>query len=147
VFAEIAKVVSPIKEITDTLAQRTHYQDIEQKIGQYDDSLRDQVESWMKTQPDYLQSAYQQVIDQGTSEQVADLVARFRKETGQAPQSAAAPKPAGAKGGTELSAPAKQAAAALEPVETKRTVIEQSDDPNDFDKAFSRFADQFNKPK
>lgn len=140
VFTEVAKQFLPIKEMTEALATRTHAQDIEAKIGAYDDGLRDQVEAWIAKQPDYLQSAYTQVIDTGTSEQVSDLVARFRTETGSATP---ATKPTAKKGGNELSEPTKQAVAALEPVETKRTVIEQADDPNDFNKAFEKFKDMF----
>jgi hypothetical protein len=140
IFSEVGKVLNPLRETTEVLAQRTHYTDIEQKIGQYDDSLRDQVEAWIATQPDYLQTAYNDVINKGTSGQVVDLVARFRKETGQAPQ------PAETKGVTELSGATKQAVAALAPVDTKRTVIEQKDDPNDFEGAFSRFAEAL-RPK
>jgi hypothetical protein len=140
VFSEIAKVVMPLKETTETLAARTHITDLEGKIGKYDDGLRDQVETWINTQPDYLQSAYKQVIDEGTSNQVADLIVRFRKETGSVTPAAEAP---GAKGGTELSTPAKQAAASMAPVETKRTVIEQQDDPNDFKGSFAKFSKMF----
>jgi hypothetical protein len=94
IFGEIGKVLNPLRETTEALATRTHYTDIEQKIGSYDDSLRDQVETWIGSQPDYLQSAYNDVINRGTSEQVVDLVARFRKETGQV-----APQPTKAAGG------------------------------------------------
>jgi hypothetical protein len=137
VFTEIAKTIIPLKEMTETMAARTHVNDLETKIGKYDDSLRDQVETWIGTQADYLQAAYKQVIDAGTSDQVADLITRFRKETGSVTP---IPQPSGGKGGTELSTPAKQAAEALAPVETKRTVIEQQDDPNDFKAAFAKFS-------
>jgi hypothetical protein len=140
IFSELGKVINPLRETTEALATRTHYTDIEQKIGSYDDSLRDQVEQWIGSQPDYLQSAYNEVINKGTSEQVVDLVARFRKETGQAPQ------PTAATGGNELSDPTKKAVASLAPVETKRTVIEHKDDPNDFAGAFDRYAEAM-KPK
>jgi hypothetical protein len=137
IFTEIAKTVVPLKEMTMTIATRTHASDLEQKIGKYDDSLRDQVETWIGTQPDYLQGPYKQVIDEGTSDQVANLIERFRKETGSVTPIQPTP---GAKGGNELSTPAKQAAEALAPVETKRTVIEQQDDPNDFKAAFAKFS-------
>jgi hypothetical protein len=141
IFGEIGKVLTPLRETTETLANRTHYTDIEQKIGSYDDSLRDQMESWITTQPGYLQNAYREVIDRGTSDQVVDLVARFRKETGTAPQPAAT-----VTGGNELSDTTKKAVASLAPVETKRSVVEHKDDPNDFEGAFSRFAEAL-KPK
>jgi hypothetical protein len=47
VFTEVAKAIIPLKEMTEAMAARTHVTDLETKIGKYDDSLRDQVETWI----------------------------------------------------------------------------------------------------
>ena len=101
----------------------------------------EEIRAWVDQQPAYLQAAYTQVIQQGTAEEVADLVGRYRKETGKG--GAGAPTepvtPSGAE--AELSEPVKQAAASLAPVGSKRSVVSQPDDPSNFDDAWKRFAD------
>lgn len=141
VFGEVAKFVAPIKETAEVLATRTHIQDIEASIPDYSDKLRDDVTAWAKEQPAYLQAAYNQVITAGTPDEVKDLVERYRASTGQSA------KPAGgSEAGTtkpkdnELSEPAKKAAAALAPVESKRSAVLQPNDPSNFDDAWKQAA-------
>jgi hypothetical protein len=100
--------------------------------------LRDQVVAWTEKQPTYLQAAYKQVIQQGTVDEVKDLIARYRKETG-----VGASTVTSAKKDTELSDSAKQAAASLAPVSTKRSVVAQQEDLSNFDAAFSKFTEMF----
>jgi hypothetical protein len=138
-FNEIAKEFKPLKDLTEALANRAHFVDLKDKVGDIDDTLYTQVDGWVGKQPAYLQLAYKQVLSNGTVDEVADLVDRFRKETG----SAATPKKAPAGGGNELSEEAKKAAASLAPVGTKRTVITQQDDPSDTDAAWKRYTDMF----
>lgn len=137
VFAEVGKYVSPLRETVDLLAERTHRTDIKTTITDYSDDLRDQVINWAKSQPTYLQAAYNQVIQQGTVDEVRDLVDRYRKETGKAP--VAKQKPTEKKG-NELSSEAKKAAEALAPVETQRSGVQQPSDPSNFDEAWKQFA-------
>lgn len=140
VFNEIAQHIIPMRETVQTLSQRTHLQDLQSAVGDYD-VVRDDVVNWVETQPAYLQSAYKHVIDNGTVDEVADLITRYKAETGrvQQPQQPAAARPARKKE-TELPATTKQAAASLAPVSSKRSVVPQGDDPNDFASAFEAFA-------
>jgi hypothetical protein len=140
VFEQVSEYVKPFRDMTEALAQRTHVKDVTEAVPDYSDKLRDDVESWVKTQPAYLQPAYNQVINEGTVDEVKDLVDRYRAATGQQ-------KPAGGQGGAkqqgrtnELSEPAKQAAAALAPVESKRSGVQQPSDPSNFDDAWKQFA-------
>jgi hypothetical protein len=138
IFTEVGKFVAPLRDTTTLLAERTHLSDIKSNVPDYSDNLRDQVVAWAKTQPEYLQAAYDQVIQQGTADEVRDLVERYRKETGQVAPAAAAAANSGKD--NELSEPAKQAAAALAPVESKRSGVQQASDPSNFDDAWKQFA-------
>jgi hypothetical protein len=137
VFQEVSKYLTPVKETVEALAERTVLTDLKTKVPDYNDTLRDQVIGWVDTQPAYLQTAYKQVIQQGTVEEVGDLIDRYRKATG-----VGASAPTSTTKVTELSSEAKQAAAALAPVSTKRTVVQQQEDPNDFGSAWDRFIDK-----
>ena len=136
VFNEIAKELGPITQTLKILAERTHLNDLREKVEDYDD-VRDNVIGWVNNQPAYLQNAYKHVIQQGTPDEIADLVARYKKET--APST---PTVVPLKQETELPATTKQAVAALAPVSSKRSTVVQADDPNDFEGAFAAFAKQ-----
>lgn len=136
VFSEIAKELGPITQTLKILAERTHLNDLREKVEDYDD-VRDNVIGWVNNQPAYLQNAYKHVIQQGTPDEIADLVARYKKET--APST---PTVVPLKQETELPATTKQAVAALAPVSSKRSTVVQADDPNDFEGAFAAFAKQ-----
>lgn len=137
VFQQVADYLKPFKEMTEALAERTHYQDVTTAVPDYSDKLREDVTTWVKAQPGYLQDAYNQVITSGTVEEVKDLVDRYRAATGQAAP-AATQKPASKD--NELSDEAKKAAAALAPVESKRSGVQQPGDPSNFDDAWKQFA-------
>lgn len=138
VFNEIAKELRPLMETVATLSHRTMHGDLTTKITDYD-TVRDQVIDWVSTQPEYLQSAYNRVIEDGSVDEVADLIGRYRKEVG-APATQVAPAPTPKRPDTELPPATKQAAAALAPVSSKRTVVPQAVDPTDFEAAFASFA-------
>lgn len=140
VFNEISNHIAPMMQAVHSLSERTHLQDLQSAVGDYD-VVRDDVVNWVDTQPAYLQDAYKRVITNGTVDEVADLITRYKAETGrvQQPQQPAAARPARKKE-TELPATTKQAAASLAPVSSKRSVVPQGDDPNDFESAFAAFA-------
>lgn len=137
IFTEVGRFVAPLRDQTTVLAERTHLSDIKSNVPDYNDDLRDRVVAWAKTQPEYLQPAYDQVIQYGTADEVKDLVERYRKDTGQAAPAAAA-APTGKD--NELSSEAKKAAAALAPVESKRSGVQQPGDPASFEDAWKQFA-------
>lgn len=136
VFQEVAKEFRPIMETVNVLSERTHLNDLQTVVTDYGD-VRDKVVAWVDTQPAYLQAAYKHVINQGTVEEVADLVDRYKREAGvtQKPAPASPPK-------TELPPATRQAAAELAPVSSKRSAVVQAADPNDFEAAFASFADK-----
>lgn len=136
VFTEIGKQLGPLLETVQELATRTHLSDLKSTVTDYDD-VRDKVVEWVETQPTYLQVAYKHVINEGTVEEVADLIQRFKASTGtQLAAPAAAPAPA-AKKETALPPAAKQAAASLAPVSSKRSGVVAPVNPDDFDGAFA----------
>lgn len=138
VFNQVADQFRPLIEAVDILSSRAQLNDLRTKVDDYD-TVRDQVIDWVGKQPAYLQAAYNNVIQSGTVDEVADLVDRFRKDTGVVKPAADPAKPA------ELSDDAKKAAKALAPVSTKRSAVPQAEDAGDFDSAFARFAEVLKK--
>jgi len=138
VFNEVQRALSPVMETVSTLATRTHLTDLTSTVPDYD-TVRDKVIAWVEEQPKYLQPAYQHVITAGTTDEVADLIGRWRAATGapaNTPAPAAAPKKV-----TELPPATMKAAAALAPVGSKHTAPASSGiDPSDFGAAFEAFA-------
>jgi hypothetical protein len=134
VLAEVASVLQPIAQRLDVVAQRSHLGDLEHVVPDYAD-VRQKVIDWVETQPDYLRSAFHSVIQQGTVDQVKDLIDRYRAATGMA----GTPIPLSPTGPTELPAAAKKAAAALAQVSSKRSTTTSST-PTDFDGAFETYA-------
>lgn len=138
IFNEIGRSLRPFIQNAQAMMESYHLQQLSSSIEDYDD-IRDKVVEWAGKQPAYLQAAYKHVIEQGTQDEIVDLVNRFRAETGtQATPKAPAPAP---KKQAELPATAKKAAASLAPVSTKRSNASGSSvDPADFDSAFATFA-------
>jgi hypothetical protein len=126
-MADMAGTLAPYLQTIDALATNSQVNELEAKVPGYDKVI-DQLIPWVEKQPKYLQPAYQHVIQQGTSDEVIDLIERFKRETGspaaatpQAPVGgAASPAPQSVKKVTELSPAARQAAAALAPISSKR---------------------------
>jgi hypothetical protein len=138
VFQEIRKEFDPIADAVEALVGRAHVTELKDKVGEYTDAERNDIITWAKTQPTYLQKAYNDVIESGSPEEVADLVGRYREAKGIVPAGEPAPKPQG--GDTELSGAAKQAADKLAPVRSKQSVVSAPDDPSNFDAAWAKFA-------
>jgi hypothetical protein len=137
-----------LEQTSERTTTRTQYQEIKELVPDYD-AVRDATLKWIDTQPAYLKAAYQQVANEGSAKDVADLITRFKKETNYAapaapaapaaaPAAAAAPAPAAAAAAPAPAAAA--AAAALKPVATSRSTPVSTPDPNDFDAAFKEFA-------
>lgn len=144
VFGEVAKYTQPLFDQMRLMGNTIHLGELRQSVPDYSDALEADVAQWIDTQPTYLQAPMKQVMQQGTSDEVADLIGRYRAATGtaQAPAAAAASVPAApakpAK--TELSSAAKQAAESLAPVSGDRSQVPQGEDPQDFQTAFARYA-------
>lgn len=155
IFGEVSKFVSPLQQQLSGIGNNLHITELKAAVPDYSDNLEAEVSKWVDTQPTYLQTGMKAVMQGGTSEEVADLIGRYRTANGIAPAAPApaapaaaapvapaaaapaAPKPAAK---TELSSAAKQAAASLAPVGGERSQVPQGEDPQDFDSAFSRYA-------
>lgn len=150
IFAEVTKQIQPLLDVVPRLEVSTQFRELNELIPDYT-KVRDPVLEWVGKQPAYLKTAYEQVTSQGTPEDIADLVERFKKETGWvAPAASAAAAPAAAAPAAAPAAAAKPAAAlptaaaaavaALKPVRGGRTEPTAAQDPNDFDAAFKEFS-------
>jgi len=134
VFNEISKVVTPLQELVNSLIADQQLATLQQTVPDYE-TKREDVVKWVGEQPNYLKAAYNHVIQNGTVEEVADLIGRYNQATG------AVKKPAAAQA-TELPAATKQAAAALAPVGSKRTAVIRGIAKDDFDGAFDEASTQ-----
>jgi hypothetical protein len=136
VFDQVATRLNPLQTMVQSLTERTHLGDLYQAEPEYD-TLRDRVVEWAQKQPAWLQPAYARVINEGTVDEVADLINRFKQDTGYAKPAPKAPAPQD----TELPPATKQAVKSLAPVSSKRTAVIRGDDPNDFEGSFSTWAE------
>jgi hypothetical protein len=151
IFQQVRAELAPLQDFVSTQAPRTQYSEIVKLVPDYDD-VRDKALAWVDGQPDYLKAAYKHVTDDGSPEDVADLITRFKKETNYV--SPAAPTPPATTGAAVLTppaAPAKPAAPALPAAATKaaaklavvktgRTEQESGTSDDDFDGAFAQYA-------
>ena len=107
------------------------------------DALYPKLDTWIKAQPAYLQTGLLKAYNEGTAEEVIDLVSRYKKDVGVQPQASA---PAVAQPNSQPAQPAAAAAATLAPVSTKRTTPKPTgDDPEDYDTAFDEAAAALSK--
>lgn len=135
VFQEVVKLVQPQMVQTANLAEQTMHDQLVRAIPDYD-AISAPTIAWARSQPKWLQPAYEHVIAEGTVEEVKALVDLYRETSGKGK----APVTPPAKVDTELPASVKKAADALAPVSSKRSTVVQNDDPNDFEGAFAKFS-------
>lgn len=145
VFDQFQQHFQPVAAMVQQLATQTQLQQLQGAVPDYD-VVREDVLNWVENQPTYLQVAYNHVINNGTVDEVSDLINRYKVDAGITSQAGAPaptptptpqPKPRPA---TELPTATKQAAAALAPVSSKRTAVVTQTDPNDFESAFAAFS-------
>jgi hypothetical protein len=138
VMGELNRALAARDEILQELGVRQQESDLVAAVPDYND-IHGKVTAWVKTQPRYLQPAYEHVIANGTADEVIDLIGQWRASTGAVVPTATAS--VSTRSDSELSTAAKKAVAALAPVTSKRTATPVSaSDPDDFDGAFARFA-------
>ena len=151
VFKEVGKQLQQITERLDPMLEfsrdagtRTQYQDIVARVPDYD-QVRDKTLAWVETQPEWLKVAYQRVANEGTPDEVAGLIARFKQETSYAAPSAAPAVPAAPAPATPAISPAAKAAAAkLTVVKTGRSEAGTAAEET-FENAFSAYAAEEDK--
>ena len=138
IFSEVSKHLSPISEQVAQLVNTMHFTQVKEQVPNYSETLESEVAAWIDTQPGYLQAGMKQVMQSGSSDEVADLIGRYREATGtKEPPAPKLPEPPKQ---TELSSAAKQAAESLAPVGGDRSDIPTQEDPMDFKSEFQRYS-------
>lgn len=141
VLGYVYKDLAPVVQGFSSRAEEEHYAAIHKAHEDYD-TVIEQVPAWIKKQPAYLQTVYQQVYDEGTAQEVIDMVARFKESTGAKPAaSATSGTPAPATPAPKPGPTAEDIASGL-PVNAKRSTPNQKGAPSkeDFDGAFEEAA-------
>lgn len=145
-FSEVGKVLVPLQESVNTYSTNDHMGAIYDAHEDYDQVYQPVME-WIGKQPSFLKAAYQNVVKEGTAEDVVGLIQRFKDETkwnapagagvgGSRPTTPASAASSSAQQQTGLSEAAKKAAKAMGAVGTKRGAAAGAQDPNDFDGAW-----------
>jgi len=133
--------LAPIAAVTQNVARNAHEQAI---LAKHPDAFTTlpQVEAWVDSQPKILKAAYNQVLDNGNTDDIIELYDVFKKDTGsaQTPGSpGAAPDAAAAKAAAE--AAAKEAKLkAQEGIRSRQTTQQSGIDEDDFEGAFAQEA-------
>ena len=148
-FSEVGKVIQPLQESVSTYSTNDHMAAIYDAHSDYDQVYQPVME-WIEQQPSFLKAAYQNVVKQGTADDVSTMIQRFKDETkwatptqgaqgagGTRPATPAAAASTSSQQQTGLSEAAKKAAKAMGAVGTKRSAAANAQDPNDFDGAWA----------
>jgi hypothetical protein len=158
VFESLRPTIEALQESAQKNSSRTQYSDLVALVPDYQ-QVREPTLAWIETQPGFLKKAYQDVAANGSAQDVAHLIERFKKETDYVPASGAgapgapvvpAAEPAAAAARTvppvraALPAAAAAAATSLKVVKSGRTEPTTAPDPNDFDAAFAEFSSKTN---
>ena len=128
--------LAPFLTLVQNLAERTHVGDLRTVVPDYDKVDVTALRAWVKTQPEYLQPAYDHVLTSGTTAEAQDVIDRFRAATGVT--QVADPKIAAAAQAAE--AARRKAITALAPVQSGRVAAPAGEAPTSFDGAFDEFA-------
>lgn len=142
-FGEMGKILTPLQHSVSVITGNDHVDALYSAHADYDLAYNPCME-WIGKQPAFLKNAYENVVKNGTSDEVIAMMQKFKDETKWVAPTAAAPAtPAtAAKPSTkpqskaELSVAAKQAAQAIGAVGTKRGGVPAAQDPTDFDGAW-----------
>jgi hypothetical protein len=158
VFESLRPTIEALQESAQKNSSRTQYSDLVALVPDYQ-QVREPTLAWIETQPGFLKKAYQDVAANGSAQDVAHLIDRFKKETDYVPASGVgttgapvvpAVEPAAAAARTvppvraALPAAAAAAATSLKVVKSSRSEPTTVPDPNDFDAAFAEFSAKTN---
>lgn len=143
VFSEVYKHYKPLQDYVENMSVDDTYSQLKTLVPDYD-AVRDPTIEWVSKQPAGLRAAYDKITEEGSPEDIAELIKLFKAATGYAPaaQSTTTAVPPPVVKPVEVSAAAKSVAAALKVVTTGRTEPASNPDPNDFAGAFAEFAKQ-----
>lgn len=142
-FAKVAETYNPaikrFEEVASDLQEALTLGALRGEHSDYDE-VYDKLAPWVETLPGPFKIGAQQVMKEGTPQQVSELVAAYKAQhstAAAAPAAPATPAAPAAPRTTELSATAKKAAVALTVVDSKRTTPIAPADANDFDGAWA----------
>lgn len=140
-FGEMGKILTPLQQSVSVITGNEHVDALYSAHADYDQAYNPCME-WIGKQPAFLKKTYENVVKNGTSEEVIDMMQKFKDETKWVAPTAAAPTAPAARTAAkpqskaELSVAAKQAAQAIGAVGTKRGGAPAAQDPADFDGAW-----------
>jgi len=84
---EMRQSIEPLTQQQQEAQARQHTQTILQAHPDaFDLVQRGEIQAWVEDQPRYLQPAYQQMVEQGSAEDVVDMLNTFKQSRGKAPQ-------------------------------------------------------------
>jgi hypothetical protein len=132
VFNALAPTLNPVLDYYQTSAVDMQYAQLVKAHPDYD-QIYENVLQWVDKQPSYMKTAMQHVVEEGSAAEVVDMINRYKMEAGK--PLAAVPAPAAKV--TDLPEAAKKVARSLGVVSSKRSAVPQSQDPTDFDGAWT----------
>jgi len=141
-YSDLRSALAPVFETTQTLKVNAHLDAVRQQHSDLDE-VRQPLQEWIETQPEFVRPAYLEVAQKGSAKQVIELINQFKQSTGRtgaAPEvpapSARQPQQRPAK--PQPSAAAKRALAAAP--SPNKAEVPGSANPDDFDAAFDEAA-------
>lgn len=154
IYSEMGEALAPIAEMYQQMQVDAHQQTIRNQHPDVDDIKQDLV-GWVDQQPDFVRPAFQQVLKQGSADQVNQLIDHYKQATGKTGAGAetTASSARQQSGGSEQrsngqaqqprqkkapSAAAKKATAATP--KPNRSQAPAASDPADFESAFEEAA-------
>ena len=141
IFTQLAPILQGLQATTGDIAVQSHMQKLEAAVPDYAE-VAPKVMAWVGQQPAYLKKAFEHVTQNGSIDDVVDLIGRYRASVGETAPQLAAPAPSRPTLVPPAPVPAvSKAIKGLAPVATKRTGV-QTDGINmdDFGGAFEAFA-------
>jgi hypothetical protein len=137
IFEQIHKSYDPIMQrfalLSDAMETELTLNQLRAAHPDYD-AVVDKVEAWVKTLPAAHRRGAEQVILEGTPDEVIDLVADYKKAN---PVKKTEAPAAPASEPRQITEAAKKAADKLKPTDSKRTVATTTPDPGDYDSAWA----------
>lgn len=138
VLQQIEQGLAPVLQGHVESAQEKHFSAIRKEHSDFD-QIKDEVGTWIKNQPKYLQPHLQKTYDEGATADVIELITSFKTATGRTQSQAPGTQSKGNAAPKKDVVPTHKAAE-LAPVDTKRTTVGATSsgtvDKNDFDAGF-----------
>lgn len=143
VYSDLKAVLAPIVEQLNQSKVEAHFNSIRTAHSDFDE-LKGGLNGWVNEQPEFVRPAFEQVLKQGSAEQVVDLVNAYKQATGKTGAAPEVPASSASNGGAKKpqrkppSEGAKRALAATP--STKRKDPPRQADPDNFSDAFDEAA-------